>query len=138
MPATFTPVFAPSTHASRVLHLTGAALLLASLLFVGTPAFAQNHDGHGTHGAQASSTAASTNQSQSVLADGEVKKIDKANGKVTVSHGPLKNLGMPPMTMVFKVKEAAWLDSLKAGMKIRFQAETIDGALTIVRYEAAH
>ena len=53
MPTTFTPVFAPSTHASRVLHLTGAALLLAGLLFVGTPAFAQNHDGHGTHGAQA-------------------------------------------------------------------------------------
>ncbi len=41
MPATFAPVFARSTHASRVLHLTGAALLLAGLLFVGTPAIAQ-------------------------------------------------------------------------------------------------
>lgn len=128
MPAT--PRHAPF-HLARALPLAGATLFLAAVLFAGTPAYAQSHDGHGGHAAPASTL----NQSQSPLADGEVKKVDKAAGKVTVSHGPLKNLGMPPMTMVFKVKETVWLDTLKAGMKIRFQAETIDGALTIVRYE---
>ena len=128
MPAT--PRHAPF-HLARALPLAGATLFLAAVLFAGTPAYAQSHDGHGGHSAPASAP----NQSQSPLADGEVKKVDKAAGKVTVSHGPLKNLGMPPMTMVFKVKETTWLDTLKAGMKIRFQAETIDGALTIVRYE---
>ena len=118
-------------HLTHALPLAGATLFLAAVFFASTPAYAQSHDGHGGHAAPASTL----NQSQSPLADGEVKKVDKAAGKVTVSHGPLKNLGMPPMTMVFKVKETAWLDTLKAGMKIRFQAETIDGALTIVRYE---
>lgn len=128
MPAT--PRHAPF-HLTRALPLAGATLFLAAVFFAGTPAYAQSHDGHGGHAAPASAP----NQSQSPLADGEVKKVDKAAGKVTVSHGPLKNLGMPPMTMVFEVKETVWLDTLKAGMKIRFQAETIDGALTIVRYE---
>lgn len=107
------------------------ALLLASLSALPIHAVAAGHDAHAGHGGQATTQTPMS----STLVDGVVKKIDKAAGKVTVSHGPLKNLGMPPMTMVFKVKETAWLDTLKAGMKIRFQAETIDGALTIVRYE---
>ncbi len=120
-----------------VLPFLGTPLLAAALFYSSAPAFAQSHTGHGAHAAP---TSASTTQSQSqaMLADGEVKRVDKAAGKVTVSHGPLKNLGMPAMTMVFRVKEASWLDALQAGMKIRFQAETVDGALTIVRYEAAH
>mgnify|MGYP003406984131 CR=1 FL=1 len=56
-------------------------------------------------------------------ADGEVKKIDKAQGKVTLKHGEIKNLDMPPMTMVFQVKEGVMLDKLKAGDRIRFVAE---------------
>ena len=52
-----------------------------------------------------------------------VKKVDPANGKVTLAHGPLKNLGMPAMTMVFKVKDTAMLGKLKEGDKIAFVAE---------------
>ena len=67
-----------------------------------------------------------------------VKKVDKAAGKVTLSHGPLTNLGMNmPMTMAFRVKDATWLDQMKDGDKIRFVAEDINGVLTVVKFEPA-
>lgn len=69
------------------------------------------------------------------LSDGEVRKIDKSAGKLTLKHGPLENLGMSAMTMVFRVKEPVWLDQMKEGDKIRFVAEKVNGALTVVRYE---
>lgn len=72
------------------------------------------------------------------LSVGEIRKVDKSTGKVTIKHGPLVNLDMMPMTMVFRVKDASWLDQMKAGDKIRFRAESINGALTVVRYEQAN
>lgn len=72
----------------------------------------------------------------SLMSEGVVKKVGKAAGKITLAHGPLQNLGMPGMTMTFNVKDAAWLDKLKANDKIRFVAEDINGALTVTRYEA--
>ena len=66
---------------------------------------------------------------------GLVKKVDKDAGKVTISHGPLDNLGMPKMTMVFRVKDPAMLDRLKEGDKILFVAEKVDGAFTVMSFE---
>ena len=57
------------------------------------------------------------------LTDGEVRKVDKAVGKVTLKHGEIKNLDMPPMTMVFGVKDKALLDNIKAGDKVKFTAD---------------
>ncbi|MEO8299270.1 MAG: copper-binding protein [Burkholderiales bacterium] len=57
------------------------------------------------------------------LTDGEVRKLDAATGTITLKHGEIKNLDMPPMTMVFKVKDRAWLAPLKVGDKVRFRAE---------------
>ena len=71
------------------------------------------------------------------MVDGVVKKVDKSAGKVTLSHGPLTNLSMPAMTMVFRVKDANWLDQMKAGDKIRFMADNVNGAVTIVHFEPA-
>lgn len=72
------------------------------------------------------------------LVDGTVKKVDKAAGKVTLAHGPLKNLGMDMgMTMAFRVKDASWLDKMKEGDKIRFGAEVINGVYTVVQFEPA-
>ncbi|RST50996.1 copper-binding protein [Variovorax sp. MHTC-1] len=71
------------------------------------------------------------------LAEGEVRKVDKEGKKLTLKHGPLKNLDMPSMTMVFQVKEDALLDKVQAGDKVRFQAEKIDGKFTVTRLEAA-
>lgn len=74
-------------------------------------------------------------ESRVLMSDGEVKKVDVAAGRVTVKHGPLENLGMPGMTMVFKVKDAAWLEQMRAGDKIHFLADRVNGAFTIVVYE---
>ncbi len=71
------------------------------------------------------------------LSEGVVKKIDASSQRVMLAHGPIANIGMPPMTMMFKLKDAALLKSLKEGEKVRFRVEDIDGEYTIVRIEAA-
>lgn len=69
------------------------------------------------------------------MTSGEVRKVDKEAKKITIKHGEIKNLGMPPMTMVFQVKDPAMLDKLKAGDKVQFVAEDLNGALTITSIE---
>jgi Cu/Ag efflux protein CusF len=69
------------------------------------------------------------------LSEGEVRKVDKDAHKITIRHGALANLDMPAMTMVFRVKDPAMLDKVKAGDKVKFQAEKIDGNLTVMRIE---
>lgn len=70
------------------------------------------------------------------LAEGTVKKIDAATQRVMLAHGPIASIGMGPMTMMFKVKDAAMLKPLKEGDQIRFRVEEIGGDYTIVRIEA--
>jgi Cu(I)/Ag(I) efflux system protein CusF len=57
------------------------------------------------------------------LSEGEIRKIDKGTARLTIQHGELKNLGMPPMTMVFQLKDKSRLPTLKVGDKVRFRAE---------------
>ncbi|HDV6324720.1 TPA: copper-binding protein [Burkholderia cenocepacia] len=66
------------------------------------------------------------------MSHGEIRKVDTAAGKLTIKHGPLENLGMDAMTMVFKVKDPAMLAQVKVGDTIDFVAEDVDGALTVV------
>lgn len=105
--------------------------LIATFAFISTLvsafAMAADHDMPG-HGAMHSDAA------QTALVDGVVKKVDKAGGKLTISHDATPN-GMPAMTMAFKVKDASWLDKVKEGQKIRFASENINGAMTVVRLE---
>jgi Cu/Ag efflux protein CusF len=68
--------------------------------------------------------------------DGEVRKIDKEQGKVTLKHGPIANLEMPAMTMVFKVANPKMLDSIKEGDKVKFAADKVNGAITVTAIEA--
>ncbi len=72
------------------------------------------------------------------MSSGEVKKVDKDAGKITIKHGPLANLGMRGMTMVFHVADPAMLDQVKAGDKIAFIAEKRNGALVVTKMEAAN
>lgn len=65
------------------------------------------------------------------MSEGEVKKVDTAAGKLTIKHGPLTNLEMGPMTMVFRVKDPEMLTQVKEGDKIKFIAEKVNGALTV-------
>jgi len=105
--------------------------LAAATLALAAPAFAQSARDHaGHHGAQQLAQAAP-------FADGEVRKVDKEAKKLTIRHGPIPNLDMDSMTMVFQVKDPAMLDQVKAGDKIRFQAEKLGGAFTVTRIDAA-
>jgi len=71
------------------------------------------------------------------LADGEIRKVDKDAKKITIKHGPMPDLDMPAMTMVFQVMDPALLDKVKAGDKIRFRAEKLGGAFTVTGMEPA-
>ena len=110
--------------------LITASLIAFSTLGAVSAQAASDHAGH----AMASPSAASAEMQ---MIDAQVKKVDKAAGKVTLSHGPLTNLNMPAMTMVFRVKDATWLDQMKEGDKIRFMADNVNGAITVVQFERA-
>ena len=71
------------------------------------------------------------------MTDGEIRKVDKDTKKITIKHGEIKNLDMPGMTMVFQVKDPAMLDKVKAGDKVKFTAEKMNGALTVTGIEPA-
>lgn len=102
-----------------------AAVLLAGALLA-SPAYAQQtQGGHDAHHPAAG------------LSEGEVRKVDKDAKKITIKHGPLANLDMPPMTMVFQVKDPAMLDKVKAGDKVKFQAEKVGSAYTVTQIERA-
>ena len=70
------------------------------------------------------------------MTQGEVRKVDKDNKKITIKHGPLKSLDMPGMTMVFGVKDDTVLDKVQPGEKVQFQAEKIDGKFVVTAIEA--
>ncbi|MBF9235162.1 copper-binding protein [Microvirga alba] len=65
------------------------------------------------------------------LVSGVVQKIDEAQGKITLQHGPIKNLDMDGMTMVFRAQDTAMLKEVKAGDKIQFTAERVNGQITV-------
>lgn len=68
---------------------------------------------------------------------GEVQKVDKSKGEITIKHGPIDNLGMPAMTMAFRVKDPAMLDQIKEGDKINFVVEKLNGEFTVTSTEPA-
>jgi Cu/Ag efflux protein CusF len=76
-------------------------------------------------------------QPTGAMAEGEVRKVDKDAKKITIKHGEIKNLDMPPMTMVFQVEDAALLDRFKSGDKVKFAAEKVGGAYTVTAIDKA-
>ncbi|MCU6435069.1 copper-binding protein [Undibacterium sp. Jales W-56] len=86
---------------------------------------------HTAMAADPAMSTASASVASADMTDGEVKKIDKSAGKITIKHGEIKNLDMPGMTMVFRIKDAAALDTLKAGDKVKFKVEKADGAMVV-------
>lgn len=108
-------------------HAIGA--ILAALAIAVPAAYAHDHS--------KAKAGDSTTQAQAAMSEGEVRNVDKSQGKVTVKHGEIKNLEMPPMTMVFRVKDAALLDKVKEGDKIKFSAEKVEGNITITQIETA-
>jgi len=103
---------------------------LAALAVAVTPvAHASAHDKAAKTQADASAAAP--------MSEGEVRKVDVDAGKITLKHGPLVNLDMPAMTMVFTVKDPEMLQKVKQGDKVRFNAEKINGVFTVVQIRAA-
>lgn len=67
--------------------------------------------------------------------DAEVRKVDVEAEKVTLRHGPIANLDMPPMTMVFRVADPAMLQKVKVGDKVRFKADKVGGQITVIELQ---
>lgn len=112
--------------------------ILALSAALATPAFAQDHSAHGAHGNHsAAAAAAPATGAEAVMTAGEVTRVDARNGKLTIRHEEIKNLDMPPMTMVFGLKDSSKVASFKPGDKVLFHAEDNAGALSITRIEAA-
>jgi len=118
-------------------HLMSRLLTGVLLLAMGTgavvadsmPAMPDHHSVQPTTSTSASST------DTAPQTDGEIRKVDTAAQKLTVRHGPIVNLGMSAMTMVFRVKDPAFLTMVKPGDKVKMTVERVDGALTIVALE---
>lgn len=100
-------------------HLSIPLLLALALAAVAPTIFAQDK--------------ASTVQTSVVqdMADGEIRKIDQDAKKITLRHGEIKNLEMPPMTMVFQVKDLALLEGFKVGDKVKFAADKLEGGFFV-------
>ena len=107
------------------LRLHTALIAALAVTVFSSPVLAQTD--HSMHAKPAAADAA--------MGDAVVKKIDKAGKKVTLAHGALPS-GMPAMTMAYAVKDAALLDGMKEGQKIRFATDPKD-SMTLIRFEVA-
>jgi Cu/Ag efflux protein CusF len=65
------------------------------------------------------------------IVSGTVEKVDTAQGKITIEHGPIKNLDMDAMTMVFRAQDPALLKDVKAGDKVQFTADRVNGQISV-------
>jgi len=102
--------------------------MAAALVFAAGPLYAH----HGDPLAHATIQLA---QAAADMAQGEVRKIDRENRKLTIKHGEIRNLDMPPMTMVFQASDAKLLDGLKVGDKVTFRAAKVDGHYAVTEIE---
>ena len=111
-------------------HDLTAITLVACLLAAPALAQAAKADDHAAHHPAATAGSAAAD-----MADGEVRKVDKGAGKLTLKHGEIKALDMPPMTMVFAVKDKAMLDKVQVGDKVRFKAVNEAGRYTVTEMQ---
>jgi Cu/Ag efflux protein CusF len=108
---------------TRLIHIVAAFALAA-----GGAAAAQTQHLHGASGTVDAPAVAE-------FTEAEVRKVDLAAGRITLKHGEIRNLDMPPMTMVFAVSKAALLEQVKAGDKVRFRAASQQGQLTVTEVQ---
>jgi Cu(I)/Ag(I) efflux system periplasmic protein CusF len=102
------------------------------------PAQGQAHaPAHGqAHGQAAGPAQGAGATADAPMAEGEVRKVDRDGGRVTIRHGELKQLDMPPMTMVFHVRDKALLDGIQQGDKVRFDVVDERGKLFVTQIQA--
>lgn len=105
-----------------------AKLTLLAILLAPMMAFSHGADMHLDAVQQ---QAAQADTSAAAMSEGEIRKINKETGKVTIKHGPLQNLDMPGMTMLFRLQDPAMIDQIQEGDKIRFVADKVDGSFVV-------
>ena len=110
-------------------------LILTAMLTGAASAYSASHAGAPMAAGEAKKESPAAKPTD--MADGEIRKVDKENKKITIKHGVIKNLDMPGMTMVFQVKDAALLDKVKAGDKVRFSAEKSGSAIVVTDIKPA-
>ena len=71
------------------------------------------------------------------MVSGTVKNVDTAQGKLTIDHGPIPNLNMDAMSMVFRAQDAAMLKQVKQGDKVQFSADRVNGQITVTKIQKA-
>lgn len=103
----------------------GASLALG----ISLTAFAAGGNANGPTGNI--SAAPSEVRADTALSNGVVRKVDRPSGMITIEHGALENVSMPPMTMAYKAKDAAVLQQAKEGEKVKFRLENLNGTYTI-------
>lgn len=121
-------VFTSLSHLESIMKTL--TYTFVALLTVGTALSAHSQSQEKPATAQVAASTAN-------MTDGEVRKIDKEAKKITIKHGEIKNLDMPGMTMVFQVKDAALLDGVKAGDRVKFVAEKAGGAIVVTDIQLA-
>ena len=122
-----------------------STLTLAVAIGLSTPLAMAVDEGHSSHSVATSSepstavavavAVAASASAQAEMSEGVVRKVNKDAQKITIRHGELKNLDMPPMTMVFRVKDPAFLDKVKTGDEIHFVAEKVEGQFTVTQLD---
>ena len=112
------------------------SILILAALFAGA-VHAQSTASPGSGGMPMGDAKKEAAKPSAEMADGEIRKVDKESKKITIKHGEIKNLDMPGMTMVFQVKDPAMLDTVKAGDKVRFKAESAGGAIIVTEIQEA-
>ena len=119
------------------LLLVGATAMTPALAQAPTRAAATGHDSHHAAGSASASATTTATADPTALSEGEITRWDARTLRITVRHGEIKNLEMPPMTMVFRVQDAGVLGDLTPGDKVRFRAEQVSGAYHVTRIEKA-
>lgn len=121
----------------KAFSTSALAFVMAGAAALATAQDHHQHGGHAGHGAHEAGATQAPAGTAAALTEGEVRKIDKEAGKITLRHGEIKNLGMAPMTMVLRVQDPLMLDQVQVGDKVQFAAERLNGAITVVQMQKA-
>lgn len=112
-----------------------AATVLCALALVALPPGAAAQAVGGSHAGHGATPAAPAAAASAEWAEAEVRRIDTASGRITLRHGPIRSLDMPPMTMVFQARDPSQVSGLKSGDKVRFQAVSEGGKYMLTQIE---
>jgi Cu/Ag efflux protein CusF len=134
-----------TSNTTRAIRRNNRAATLLGLLLGSGMTFAQTHD-H-THDAPTAPASAPAKAAAAApvapaasglpWAEAEVRRVDAAAGKISLKHGDIKNLDMPPMSMVFQLQDKALLGNIKAGDRVRFTADKVNGSYTVLEIQPA-